>query len=110
MIYKRDWIRSGIIEELDGRQNRLLELVLEKIKYYYSKIYGKPGNKYPLSIGKLMRLTKRSGSVVVLAVKTLAHTIPKGSDEDPPIYYDRIKAKGNSTHRPYRIFLRKRFY
>ena len=36
---KRVWIRSGVVEELDQRQARLLELVYEKIVFYYAKLY-----------------------------------------------------------------------
>ena len=109
MMYKRDWIESGITEELDERQNRLLELVLEKIKIYYRDMYQKRGNPYPLSLKKLMKLTNRSGSVVTAAVKMLANTIPLGSDKKPLIYYDRVKSENNPYKRPYRIFLKRSF-
>ena len=32
---KRVWVRSGVVEELDARQSRLIHLVLEKIHLYY---------------------------------------------------------------------------
>lgn len=106
-IEKRIWIRSGIIEELDAKQMRLLNLVIEKIKYYYDKLYGtKPSLNYPLNLNRLKKLCHRNGQAVSMALKYLAHTIPLGSSSDPPIYYDRIKATKNNSHRPYRIYLR----
>lgn len=107
-ITKRIWIRSGIIEELDKRQQAFLDFVLEKIKYYYSELYGKRDcYKHPLTISRLKKLCNRSNQAVSNAVRMLANTVPSDSDSDPPIHYDRIKSERNNTHRPYRIFLRK---
>jgi hypothetical protein len=36
---KRVWIKSGVVEELDERQLRLLHLVHEKIMFYYQKLH-----------------------------------------------------------------------
>ena len=108
-IQKRVWIDSGIVEELDKRQVRLLNNVLEKIRYYYRELYGmKPRYKYPLSVYRLKKLCNRNGQAVTAAIKYLANTIPLGSKTEPPIYYDRVKSLRNPSHRPYRIFLRKR--
>ena len=108
-IEKRVWIDSGIVEELDQRQIRLLNHVLEKIKYYYRELYGtRPCYKYPLSLYRLRKLCNRSGHAVKTAMKYLANTIPVGSKEESPINYDRVKSQRNKSHRPYRIFLRKR--
>jgi len=32
-----------------------------------------------------------------------------GSSAEPSIYYDRVQAQKNKSHRPYRIYLRKRY-
>lgn len=101
------WIKSGIVEELDEKQTRLLALVHEKIAFYYRVLHGtRPCFKYPLSLSRLMKLCNRSSHAVTTALRYLANTIPPGSDAEPPIYYDRISAQKNKTHRPYRIFLR----
>ena len=106
-LEKRVWIESGIVEELDKRQVRLLNHVLEKIKYYYRELYGtRPCYRYPLSLKRLMKLTNRSGEAITKAIHLLANTIPIDSKKQPPIYYDRIKSEKNQTHRPYRIYLR----
>ena len=105
---KRVWIRSGIVEELDQRQLRLLKLVYEKIVFYYQHLYlTRPCYQYPLSLSRLARLCRRSGCTVRMAIKYLANTIPLGSTAQPPIFYDRIAAQKNKSHRPYRIFLRQ---
>ena len=102
------WIRSGIVEELDQRQVRLLELVYAKIVLYYRELYQKrPCYKYPLSLWRLAKLCRRSGSTIASAIKYLANTIPVGSKARPIIYYDRISSERNPSHRPYRIFIRK---
>jgi len=107
-IERRVWIRSGIVEELDERQQRLMGLVLEKIKLYYATLYRtRPCYRYPLSLSRLMQLSNRSSTAVMTAIRYLAHTIPYGSQTEPPVYYDRGKSTRNNTHRPYRIFLRQ---
>ena len=107
-MQKRVWIRSGIVEELDQRQTRLLDLVYEKIMFYYRTLHGtRPSLRHPLSLSRLMRLCRRSGSAVTLALRYLANTVPVGSDTQPLVYYDRVAAKRNASHRPYRIFLRQ---
>jgi hypothetical protein len=108
-LEKRVWIRSGVIEELDVRQIRLIELVLAKIEFYYRELHGtRPCYRYPLSLSRLIKLTNRSGSAVTHALHILANTIPFGSHDQPPVFYDRTSAQKNKSHRPYRIFLRKK--
>lgn len=104
----RIWIRSGVVEELDERQLRLLRWVYDQIVFYYDELHGtRPCYRHPLSLSRLMKLTKRSGCVVVNALRYLAHTVPVGSTAEPPIYYDRGQSVRNKSHRPYRIFLRR---
>lgn len=106
-IEKRIWIRSGIVEELDQRQLKFLDFVLDKIKYYYRELYGtRDCYRHPLTLTKLSKLCNRNTTSVTSAVRILANSIPYGSGIDPPISYDRIKSLRNNTHRAYRIFLR----
>lgn len=104
---QRVWINSGIVEELDAKQVRLLALVLAKIEHYYRHLYRtRPCYRYPLSLSRLMRLCKRNSSAISLALRYLANTVPAGSSEKPPVFYSRVGGGKNKTHRPYRIFLR----
>jgi len=106
---KRVWIRSGVVEELDVRQIRLIELVLEKIEFYYRELHGtRPCYRYPLSLSRLMKLTNRSGTAVTHALHLLANTILFGTHTEPPVFYDRTSAQKNKSHRPYRIYLRRK--
>ena len=106
-IEKRIWIRSGIVEELDARQQRMLELVLEKIKFYYRELHGtRQCYQHPLTLKRLRKmLGNRNFPSVLNAVRMLANTVPYGSKEDPPIYYDRVMSGKNGSHRPYRIWI-----
>ena len=107
LIEKRVWIKSGVVEELDQKQVRLMNLVYEKIAFFYRQLYRtRPSYQYPLSLSRLMRLCNRSGHAVITALRYLANTVPAGSDEQPKVYYDRRSAMKNKSHRPYRIFLR----
>ena len=109
-VERRVWIRSGIVEQLDQRQVHLLALVHEKIAFYYAKLHQtRPCYQYPLSLSRLMKLCRRSSYAVTLALKYLANTVPEGSHQVPAIYYDRVASAKNKTHRPYRIFLRKKY-
>jgi len=100
--------KSGVVEELDERQLRLLHLVHEKIVFYYQKLHRtRPCYQYPLSLSRLMRLCKRNSRAVTTALRYLANTVPAGSDSLPPVFYDRIASVKNKSHRPYRIFLRR---
>jgi hypothetical protein len=107
-LQKRVWIRSGIVEDLDAKQVRLLNLVHANIEFYYRELHGtRPCYRHPLSLSRLMKLCNRSSFAVSTALRYLAHTIPFGSHTEPPIYYDRVSAVKNKSHRPYRIFLRR---
>lgn len=108
-MQKRVWIRSGIVEELDQRQERLLAQVYQQIIFYYRQLYQtQPRYQYPLSLSRLMKLCNRSSHTISMALRYLANTVPLGSEAEPPIYYDRRSARRNKSHRPYRIFLRKK--
>jgi len=87
----RMWIRSGVEESFDKRQERLLQLVYDKIVHYYDKLYEtRDCYRHPLSLSRLMKLCNRSGSAVLSAVRVLANTIEKGGATNPRIYYERI--------------------
>jgi hypothetical protein len=107
-IEKRVWVKSGVVEDLDEKQVRLLELVYSKIQFYYGHLYRtRPCYQYPLSLSRLMKLTQRNSCAVTLALRYLANTVPAGEDSEPLIHYDRVQSVKNKSHRPYRIFLRK---
>ena len=107
-MQKRLWIKSGVVEELDEKQIRLMNLVYEKIVFYYRELYRtRPRYQYPLSLSRLMKLCHRSGHAVTTALRYLGNTVPVGSNEQPRVFYDRRAATKNKSHRPYRIFLRK---
>lgn len=109
ILQRRIWIKSGVIEELDEKQSRLIALVHEKIVFYYRELHRtRPCYQYPLSLSRLMKLCNRSGHAVSMALRYLANTVRVGSNEGPPIFYDRRGAAKNKSHRPYRIFLRYR--
>ena len=55
-----------------------------------------------------MKLCNRSSQSVTLALRILANTVPQGSHTEPPVVYDRIAAQKNKSHRPYRIYLRRK--
>ncbi len=107
---KREWIRSGIVEDLDKRQQDLLALVYNNIKLYYEEYYQKKGScRYELNLSRLMKLCNRDGKSVMAAVRMLANTVPEDSNDKPLVYYDRVHSAKNASHRPYRIFLRKNY-
>lgn len=109
MLQKRVWVKSGVIEILDGREVALLNRVYDQVVYYYKHLYGtRPCYQYPLSLSRLMKLCNRSGTAVRKAIQYLANTIPLGSHEGTLIHYDRIQSAKNKSHRPYRIFLRQK--
>jgi len=109
-MQKRVWVKSGVVEELDLKQQRLVNLIYERIVLYYRELYRtRPCYQYPLSLSRLMRLTKRSGHAVATALRYLANTVPAGTAEPPQVFYDRQAATKNKSHRPYRIFLRKKY-
>ncbi len=95
------------MEELDKRQQRFLDLVLEKIRYYYRELYGtKDCYKYPLTLTRLSKLCNRNTTAVNNAVRLLANSVSE-NEEEPPISYDRINSLRNNSHRVYRVFLKK---
>jgi hypothetical protein len=109
VMEKRVWVDSGVVEELDQRQVRLLEMVYDKIVFYYAKLYQtRPCYQYPLSLSRLMKLCNRGSQAISLALRYLANTVPEGSRAQPVIFYDRLASAKNRSHRPYRIFLRKK--
>ena len=56
-MQKRVWIRSGVVEELDEKQIRLMSLVYDKILLYYRELYRtRPCYQHPLSLSRLMKL------------------------------------------------------
>jgi len=102
------WIRSGIEEDLDVRQQRILEHVLSVIREYYADLHEtRRCYQQPLSLKRLCQLANRSGYQVLNAIRVLANTVGPGESE-PLIFYDRVQSERNKSHRPYRIFLRKR--
>ncbi len=106
---RRVWVQSGVVEELDAKQAQLIRLVLERIEFYYRELHGtRPCYRYPLTLSRLMRLCNRSSQAVTSALRILANTIPQGSQAEPPVIYDRVSAQKNKSHRPYRIFLRRK--
>jgi len=110
LVEKRVWIKSGVVEELDAKQQRLIQLVLEKVQHYYRHLHRtRPCYQYPLSLSRLMKLCNRGSQTVINAVRILANTVPQGSSEQPPIHYDRAQSQKNKSHRPYRIFLRRKY-
>ena len=103
---RRYWVRSGISEEFDLRQQRLLKKVLEAVHYYYAELYQtKACYDQPLSLSMLMKLTGCSGVAVLSAVRVLANSHEEGQGI-PPLVYDRVTSGRNACHRPFRIFLR----
>lgn len=104
---QRQWVGSDIIETLDIRQQRLLDLILQKIRLYYSELYQtKDCYRYPLSLSRLMRLCNRSGTRTLMAIRILSFSFDIESEHEPPVYYDRAQSPKNPTRRAYRIFLR----
>ena len=99
-----------MVEEVDAKQQRLLQLVLEQIQHYYRHLYQtRPCYQYPLSLSRLMKLCQRSSHAVASTLRLLANTVPEGSHDQPPVYYDRARSQKNKSHRPYRIFLRPKY-
>ena len=96
-----------MIESFDVRQQRLLDLVLEKVRFYYAELHGtRDCHRYPLTISKLMKLCNRSGSRTLLAVRILSHSVDMESETEPPLAYERDASQNNALRRPYRIYLR----
>ena len=106
-MMNRRWVGTGMVEAFDARQTKLLELVLEKTRNYYRDLYEtRPCYRYPLNINRLMRLCKRSGIRVLMAVRILSNSVDVDSEEEPPLIYERTQCDKKHMHRPYRIFIR----
>lgn len=104
---QRKWLGTGMIESFDVRQQRLLDLVLEKTRHYYAELYEtRDCYRYPLTLSLLMKLCNRSGLRVLMAVRILSHSVDIETESAPPLVYERVSAQNNASHRPYRIFLR----
>lgn len=103
---RRAWVRSGIVEEIDARQQRLLDLVLDRISYFYRELHGtRPCYAHPLSLSRLMRLCRRNSLAVTQAVRLLANSVEDGQ-RTPTIWYERVASERHPAKRYYRIFLR----
>lgn len=103
---ERKWLGTGMIESFDARQQRLLDLVLEKVRHYYAELHEtRDCYRYPLTLSRLMKLCNRSGSRTLMAVRILSHSVDAGKETAPPLIYERTASKNNAAHRPYRIFL-----
>ena len=103
----RQWVGAEMTEDFDARQQRLLDLVLTKVRRYYEELYQmRERDRYPLSLSRLMKLCNRSGSATLMAVRVLSLSYDVQLESEPPLYYDRIPSQRNPMKRPYRIFLR----
>jgi hypothetical protein len=103
-MQKRIWINSGVVEDFDVRQQRLLSLVLENVEKYYRDHYEtRSMYRYPLSLSRLARMCNRSKPTVLAAVRVLANS-NSVDGEEASLFYDRISSGRNASHRPYRIF------
>jgi len=104
---QRKWLGTGYIESFDVRQQRLLDLVLEKVRYYYAELYEtRYCHRYPLTLSRLMELCNRSGLRTLMAVRILSYSIDMESELEPPLVYEREPSQRNAMRRPYRIYLR----
>jgi hypothetical protein len=96
-----------MVESFDVRQQRLFDLVLEKVRYYYSELHEtRDCYRYPLTISRLMKLCNRSGSRTLMAVRILSHSVDVETEIAPPLAYERDPSQNNALRRPYRIYLR----
>lgn len=104
---QRKWLGSGIVESFDKRQQRILELVLAMVRYYYRDLYEtRDCYRYPLSLSGLMKLCRCNGPRALAAVRVLTHSVDLESESEPPLIYERMVSQRNPMKRPYRIFLR----
>jgi hypothetical protein len=79
-IEKRVWVKSGIVEELDEKQARLLRLVYEKIAFYYRHLYQTRWcYQYPLSLFRLMKLCNRNHCHPVEKLASLRNMFQSGT-------------------------------
>ncbi len=104
---QRKWLGTGYIESFDVRQQRLLDLVLEMVRYYYADLYEtRHCHRYPLTLSRLMKLCNRSGLRALMAVRILSYSIDMETELEPPLVYERDSSSKNAMRRPYRIYLR----
>jgi hypothetical protein len=104
---QRKWLGTGYLESFDVRQQRLLDLVLETVRYYYAELYEtRDCYRYPLTLSRLMKLCNRSGLRTLMAVRILSFSIDMESELVPPLMYERDPSERNAMRRPYRIYLR----
>ena len=104
---QRKWLGTGYIESFDLRQQRLLDLVLEKVRHYYADLHEtRHCYRHPLTLSRLMKLCNRSGLRTLMAVRILSYSIDMQSELVPPLVYERDPSKKNAMRRPYRIYLR----
>lgn len=107
MMNKRRWLGTGMIETFDVRQQRLLDLVLNKVRHYYAELFGtRECFRYPLTLSRLMKLCNRSGLRTLMAVRILSHSMDRETEKEPPLVYERDPSQNNAMRRPYRIYLR----
>ena len=104
---RRRWPGTGMVESFDKRQQRMLDLILENVRYYYAELYQtRDCFRYPLTLSRLMKLCNRSGSRTLMAVRILSHSFDLESEKEPPLAYERDPSQNNTLRRPYRIYLR----
>lgn len=104
---ERRWLGTGMVESFDVRQQRLLDLVLKQVRYYYSYLHeARDCYRYPLTVSRLMKLCNRSGSRTLMAVRILSHSVDVETETAPPLAYERDPSQNNAMRRPYRIYLR----
>lgn len=105
-MMRRKWLGTGMIESFDVRQQRMLDLVLEKVRYYYAELYEtRDCYRYPLTLSRLMKLCNRSGVRTLMAVRILSQSYDLESETKPTLIYERDQSLNNAVRRPYRIFL-----
>lgn len=103
---QRKWLGTGMIESFDVRQQRLLDLVLEKVCFYYAELFEtRDCYRYPLNLSRLMKLCNRSGLRTLMAVRILSHSVDIETESQPPLVYERDPSQNNAMRRPYRIYL-----
>lgn len=103
---QRTWVRSGITEDIDARQQALLDLVRSQVERYYRELHGtRPCFAGALTLSRLMRMCNRNGIAVSLALRILANTVEEGQRE-PSVWYERVPSKRHPAKRYYRITLR----
>jgi hypothetical protein len=104
---QRKWLGTGMMESFDARQQRMFDLVLEKVRHYYAELYEtRDCYRYPLTLSRLMKLCNRSGLRTLMAVRILSHSVDVESESNPPLVYERDPSQNNAVKRPYRIYLR----